>query len=72
MVKLHVDYIIVPKPSEGTYDIFEKDMRTKTLTFHSNHVKKDEAIRELDSLKGKPSQSDAMKFMRDLKLQLTN
>ncbi len=72
MVKLHIDYVIVPRTSDGTYDIFEKDLRTKRLKFNSNHDTKGEAISEKNSLKGKPSQADSIKMMRDLKMTLTS
>ena len=69
-VKIHVNYVIKPNHSDNSYDVYEKDLRTKTLTFHSNHDTKEQAIAERNTLQGKPSQGDTIKFMRDLKQQI--
>ena len=69
-MKKHIEYVVIRKPDDNSYDIFEKDLTTNKLTFHSNHDTKKEAFGERNSLEGKPSKADSLRFINNLKNHL--
>lgn len=69
-MKKYTTFIIVSRKEDNTFDIFEKDLDTKRLTYHSNHATKEAALEERNSLQGKPSQAETLRFFNDLKLQI--
>jgi hypothetical protein len=67
--KEHVKYKIQPQ-KDGTYVILQKDLTNNKVDIHSQHDKLEEAQDELESLYSKPSQEEALKMIRDLRLSM--
>lgn len=60
-----MDYEIVRRKDDGTFDLFMKD-RKGNLDFIKNFVKLDQAKDEIESMKKPMSQTDMMTFVNDL------
>jgi len=67
--KEHVKYKIQPQ-RDGTYVILQKNLANRKVDIHSHHDTFDEAKSELDSIYSKPSQEEALKMIRDLRLSM--
>ncbi len=62
----HVKYKI-QRQRDGSYVILMKDLNKRRLTIHSHHDTYEDANDELTDIHHKPSQTETMQFLNDLK-----
>lgn len=65
----YVKYKVQRQP-DGSYVVLQKNMTNKKVEIHSHHDTLAEAEDELDSIHTKPSQTDTMKFLNDLRFSM--